>query len=503
MNNNGNTKLTAKEVIITLLFFAVIVFGVLIFGGTITCGFHFVDDGDFLQIYSYLHEEGKSYMEAVWMKLSRDFTTRFRPLYYPLRVFMVKIFGLNLIAFSIIKGIETVLAHLMIYCCARKLNFNKKLSVAVAFFIMLGPQSAIWWKLGPQELMGVLLLTTSLFLQLKYFEKRKNIYNIVALLGYTLLSLYKETFIFLLPIAGMVYLIGEQRSLCIEGSKLKIYDIVSFLKRHYISIIYLLVLFLAEFYVFAFVIGLDKVGYAGIDGTMSLYDYCVVLFNDLRMPLRVGSYALFATITSILCFKNYKKIKKIKLEFILALYIILSQMVIHAKTGLEERYVMPWVIGVCYLFVILVIKEQFIEVKRQRIFRLTLIIFLVFQFALVIKEATYYTYRGRSITKMWNMVDEITVPEDIIVTAYAPYYESDETSAMWFQLQGKENVYAYRDNKCVDIYGKNEGRTVDIKNADVILFYHPSDRHFIEQPDIDLSDYNVERVGSVCIAEHR
>ena len=119
----------------------------------------------------------------------------------------------------------------MIYCCARKLNFNKKLSVAVAFFIMLGPQSAIWWKLGPQELMGVLLLTTSLFLQLKYFEKRKNIYNIVALLGYTLLSLYKETFIFLLPIAGMVYLIGEQRSLCIEGSKLKIYDIVSFLKR--------------------------------------------------------------------------------------------------------------------------------------------------------------------------------------------------------------------------------------------------------------------------------
>ena len=145
-----------REYIITFFSFFILVFAILFATGTITSGWHLVDDHEFVR-YSLSMKEG-SWLSCLQNVLRVDFASRFRPLYHVLRVSMVAVLGTNLIAWSVLKAGETVLAMFLLYLCARQLKCNIFLAVLFSLTVMVGPQSVVWWKLGPQECVGMIFL---------------------------------------------------------------------------------------------------------------------------------------------------------------------------------------------------------------------------------------------------------------------------------------------------------------------------------------------------------
>lgn len=158
------------EFIIVLLLSFLYVFGILIFTGTLNSGWHFVDDHEYL-LYQYDFQKlHMTLTDVVCSTTLADLGHRFRPLYYPLRILMVDVFGSNLFLFSVIKGCEIALTILLLYVFARRIQAGR---IPAAFFALLtvtGYQSVVWWKLGPQEAMGTLLVAAGMNLLLTWLR---------------------------------------------------------------------------------------------------------------------------------------------------------------------------------------------------------------------------------------------------------------------------------------------------------------------------------------------
>ena len=110
-----------KEGALVWSFFAVLVFGVVIGTGTLTSGFHLVDDWEFAQYIDWMTLEHKSLWECLRETVAFDLTLRFRPLYYINRILMAAVFGTNLTAMSVVKAAEIVTALSALYYCARQM----------------------------------------------------------------------------------------------------------------------------------------------------------------------------------------------------------------------------------------------------------------------------------------------------------------------------------------------------------------------------------------------
>ena len=484
-----------QEFLTVALFFTILVFGILLINKTITCGLHLVDDHDFIQYDYEIRQEHKSIWEVMQGELKEDFVDRLRPLYYPIRVIQTYIFGTNLAVMSVFRGIEVVLSAIIMYYIARKLKCNRKYSLAASLFVMAGPQAAVWWKLGPQELTATWVWGLGILCLFWWKETRKNIYNVIAIVLFIFISLYKESYMMLFPTVMLAYLYLE-----LEGKEVSVNEIWQAIKKNFVSLFVLGFVLVVELFIIVFVIGTDKTGYGGIDLGMSLYDYAKVLFNNLRLPLRVGQYALFAFGVIILYRKNLRVLWEKKWSVFLSIVMILPQMVLYSKTGLEERYVIPWIYGVAYLFVVVVCQNEYLKGKRRTYYNIFLMILLIGNLFLVCREANYFAYRGFGITKMFedtiNMTDENTK----ILTAFAPYDESEHTASLLLSTKGIDDVYVYRDGTCTDWYGKGKGNVISFDEIDIILMYNYDDRHFISEPDLDFSDfditvYNTVRVG--------
>lgn len=484
-----------QEFMAVTLFFVILVFGILLINGTITCGLHLVDDHDFIQYDYEIRQEHKSIWEVMQGELEEDFVDRLRPLYYPIRVLQTCIFGTNLAAMSVLRGIEVVISCIIMYYIARKLKCNRKYSLAASLFVMAGPQAAVWWKLGPQELTATWVWGLGILCLFRWRESGKKIYNALAIFLFVFISLYKESYIMLFPTVMLAYLYFE-----LEGKKVTVAGVLQAIRKNIVSLLILGFVMVGEVFIIAFVIGTDKTGYGGIDLGMSLFDYAKVLFNNLRLPLRVGQYALFAFAVILLFRKNLKVVWEEKWKVFLAIVMIIPQMILYSKTGLEERYVIPWIYGVAYLFVVVVCQQEYLKDRKRTLYDIFLGILLVGNLLLVCREANYFTYRGIGITKMFEETINITDENTRILTAFAPYDESEHTASLLLDTKGIDKVYVYRNGTCTDWYGEGEGNTVSFDEIDIILMYNYDDRHFITEPDLDFSDFDITVYNSVRMA---
>ena len=99
-----------KEYSIAFVLFFLLVFVLLLATGTITSGWHLVDDHEYVEYLLQMKAPGGSLLSCMGDVLRADFTSRFRPLYYILRVTLTAVIGSNLVVWSVIKALETVLA---------------------------------------------------------------------------------------------------------------------------------------------------------------------------------------------------------------------------------------------------------------------------------------------------------------------------------------------------------------------------------------------------------
>lgn len=113
-----------REAVFIWALFAALVFGVVTVTGTLTSGFHLVDDWEFAQYIDWMKLDHLSLWDCLRESVSFDLTLRFRPLYYINRILMAYVFGINLTAMSVVKAAEIVVALAMLYYCARQMKCN-------------------------------------------------------------------------------------------------------------------------------------------------------------------------------------------------------------------------------------------------------------------------------------------------------------------------------------------------------------------------------------------
>lgn len=488
-------KITKKEIIFSIIFFTCVIFGVLLGFGTITSGLHMVDDHEFWRFNVYL-DEGQNLVDMIRERLKGDMSWRFRPLYYPIRLIVSAVFGTNLVLMSTLKGIETVFACVVVYFVARKLKCTPVYSVLTTFFVLAGSQSSIWWKLGPQELTCTWMFGLGILFLLIWRDNKKNIFNILSIIFVFIATLYKESYVALIPAVMLVYIYFEM-----EGKQVTWKNFWMAVKNNLVSEIALGLIILFDAYMILFVVGAGNVSYISADDSTTLWFYIKMFLNNFRLHLRVGQQG-FYVIALVIIFRKELKclISKLKWQFLLACVMVLPQFILYAKSGLEERYVVPWIYGVAYFFCAVLSKSELIKGQKRRLFNIALAVLTTVNFLLVFYEAAYFTYRGKGIAEMFDAVCEIATEDTKILSAYFPYDESETTCAIYLQSRGLTSVYAYRDGIGTDWWRVGEGTTISPEEADIILTYNYNDRHFVSEPDLDLSNYDITIFNTMRMA---
>lgn len=128
-----------QEFLLIVLLSALMVFGIILGMGTLTSGYHLVDDHEFLEWIYQMKYEGKSVWTLIAQKLSQDFTWRYEPAYYASRILSTGIFGVSLTGYSIVKAVEITVSAIFLYYCGRHMGASKIYSFLL-YAAILGKQ---------------------------------------------------------------------------------------------------------------------------------------------------------------------------------------------------------------------------------------------------------------------------------------------------------------------------------------------------------------------------
>lgn len=483
-----------NEYLLVSLFFALMVFSLLLSTGMITSGWHMVDDHEFLEYQIELSRSEGTVFTCIQKALEEDIGSRFRPLYYIFRVILTTFFGSNLVVWSIFKAIEIVISFIFLYLCARTLKCTVFYSIIFTMVVMVGPQSVVWWKLGPQESTGIMLFAVSFYFLLKWLQTSKNSYAIVSYVFTLTVALYKESFLLLIPFLMCFVIYSDCNKTEFSFSSVR-----ASVRQHFLFMLIYSLTFIAEVLIIILVVGVSSPGYVGFDSSVTLHQYKIYWLDAIRNYLKYFLYFMIPAGLIIITFiKSWRLLLK---EFFIACLIMFPQIILYCKTGLEERYILPWSFGFAYFFILSICKLPQFKGLRKLLYSGIIFIFLLFHFKVLVNEADYFAYRGHSVTTVLNEALKYSNAETNILSAYSPYEESDITVSCWMQLKGRNNVFTWNEEEktCTDRSGEGYGRTEDVSQMDIILFYNPKDRHYCYDPSIDITNYTRIDYGTMTM----
>ncbi len=488
------------------IFFIVVVFAVLIGTGTLTSGIHMVDDHEFLEWFYNIRMKGASVADEIGRVLKIDFNIRFRPLYIVLRVLEAYVFGANMFWPSVINAVWIIVCMMLLYFCGRIMGAGRFVSGMFALISLVGYQSVVWWKLGPQESFGSMLFALGLYFMLKWLQNGKISRGMISLLFFFLMSNYKESYVLVLPFCGAYILYTVSQDIQ-KPDDWKI--LLLKLKGKYWYIIGLIAIFIYTLAAILLITGVT--GYDGFDvrNSLSVRGYLEVFFRSLDGDLKW--YKCFTLLLIAVLLTFWADLKKLWREVLLLIVFLMPQFALYAQTGIAERYMLPCVIGYAWFFVIVVLKGKLLTGKRKMFYLSCLILLLLANARAMIIEADYFRYRGESVTGMLEVVEELADEQEInILSCFRPNEEGNLTVYYWMLLNGHDNVYYWTEdsgeiNRVCDPHLNYDPSDAEIYSShkldemDVVLMYNRNDRHYCYQPSLDSADFEVLDCGSMTI----
>ena|GEM_PF-6703458 len=322
--------------------------------GLLYCGYYFADDHEIARMHGSIVREG--FFGALSSWLSADMRLRFRPVYWIFRISESLVFGTHVKAWHLMKAIEIggVCWLSYLYARRRKAGFVSALIFGVIW--IFGSQCAVIYRLGPQEPLALIFFWLALLSadEAAFIEvlenagmerKRKRLLTMSFYLFLALMALTKESFLVLLPAFVLYRLYAEQKN---DESFFAV------LLRNAGSVIYGAVLFLTGMGIIVFYSGTSSTGYAGVDESYGVPDYLKGMWNickgELSGYLIVLLFCLIVNIVLTLRIVGDKKSEKSKTrdflrkriyEFVILFYAVFIQVLLHAKSGMSERYLIP------------------------------------------------------------------------------------------------------------------------------------------------------------------
>ena len=365
----SNTKLfSKKEIMICIIFSLLYVFGILIFTGTLFSGYHLVDDHEIIRRV-YANQNGEL---TLFEKILSGFpwiSFRFRPLYIFLRRVRCVIFMDNFFLWSVWVGLEITFTIIFSYMVARMFKCNKYMAYLFGIIVVTGEQSAIWWRLGPQEPTGILLLMISIFLLQIYEVLEEKRWLVGGILCVIVTSLAKESFTLFLPFVPFLLIAYD---IYVSDGNMGIMPLHKYwnsVKKNLLLIVNCVVVFCVNISLILTRVGTDLAGYAGIDDTLGIVGYIRRMGGMLLFRFSVYFWGLVIIAAGCLLFIKIEKInvKRIIIQnsllFLTAVGIIFAQLVLHVKSGMHERYFIPTTVALALIGVI-VVKDILVENKK-------------------------------------------------------------------------------------------------------------------------------------------
>lgn len=420
-----NIKISDKG--IAVLFF-VGIFSFLYFTGTLNSGYHFIDDHTMIAIKNDLDKE--HFLETAFRYTKDDFNIRFRPLFYPFYISEVQVFGVNFFALSLFMGVLAFSCIMLFYFGMRKLGYSFLMSTIFVLLMFLGSQSAIWWRLGTNEPIGILFLGLSFFFMSKCLEKdRYKSNNILSVVFLVLASLCKESFIVIIPAFALFKIWNEKRFFNIT--------IKESLKKNKLFILPFVGMFI-ELFVIKFVVGTNQIGYAGVTSSTSefiagikniLFSHSS-LFNWIKL---FGLLILFFLLSFLFMVGGkrrefVKSIKTLSIDLLFALMIIVPGVIMHAKSGMVERYLLPTTFGLAFLIVVVM------QNTKQKILRYVAIVivslFLFLSFGTAKTSAIIFTSGGKETNALLSKIKKNSNSNSKILLVVDPVYQYEVSWSM-------------------------------------------------------------------------
>lgn len=434
-------KVKHPDLLVVTLFF-IGIFSFLFFTGTLKSGYHFIDDHEMLNISTNLNET--SFTKSAIGSIQKDLTIRFRPLYYLHRVIEMKIFGTDFFVLSVYTGMLALLTSSFFYLGARKLRQSVFEALLFTTLALVGSQSAIWWRLGPAETIGVFFLGLSFFFMTKCLKReRYKLNNISFITSLTAMSLCKESFIVIIPAFVVFKVWNEKKDFNITTKE-------SF-KNNKLLVLPLVIMFV-ELLMIKFVIGTNNTGYAGTTSSLSEFITGVrnIILNPNSLLIWIKLFVTLALLyTMSFLFIIREKIKEFtKSTHSLLIYVFFAMMVIipeilmTAKSGMTERYLLPTTFGLAFLAI------GIVQNTKQKIFRVFMMfaicIFIVISFNTAKTDAILFTESGKDANSLLSVVKDKSNAESKILLVADPVdrFEVSYSIKTYLSFYGFSNLYA-------------------------------------------------------------
>lgn len=396
-------------------------------------GYHFVDDHEIIKIRSELSTSSLSVVTVKWVKEDLSSNTRFRPVYYIFRVFETKLFGSDFLLWSIFNGVLCCLALVFSYLSMRKLKFSIQESILFVIITYVGPQSSVWWRLGPVESLGMVFLSLSFFFMIKSQSRKNCMDNLLFILFLTLASLTKESFIIIIPALLFFKICWEKESV---WSSLK-----ESMLRNMLLIIPLLIMF-TELCIIKFYVG---TGYSGLDSDLGeiIPSILATIFRFFKTYLNLLAAVIILMIFCIFFRKRPAIFNTLALTFFIM--IIIPNVILYSKTGLMERYLLPVTFGLAFLVITIINGIDKKEILLKKIaFVLILVSFLPYMVN-SINEALSFSKEGLATKKLLSAVSANNNNSEgtLLIADPVDSYEISVSLKTYLFYEDKINLFGY------------------------------------------------------------
>jgi uncharacterized membrane protein len=283
---------------------------------------------------------------------------------------------------------------------------------------LVGPQSVIWWRLGPAETIGIFLLSGSLFFLVNSVYKSKRFHFFVSIVCLLLAACSKESFALFIPAYILILL-------WIKCQNLSSVSIFSIVRENIPVIAFFSVILIIIGYVIIFIVGTD---YSGIDSSLNLKRY----LSSINSHLRNSEFTILIIIGLFFLIQNPRTreivnirsnlvtmIRPYFLPSLILLTIIVPQFFLYYNSGLWGRYLLPLNLGLSLFVIFLserISRAEEISLFTKRAFVVFMLLVVAWFFKNeIIPNARTFAKDGKATNQFLTSICENTKPDDLIL----------------------------------------------------------------------------------------
>lgn len=460
--------------LIVFILYSLFWFAFLGYTGTLNSGYHFIDDHHVIAINESIGEKG--FINTAETYLNEDLKVRFRPLYRLYMVALSHLYGMNFFAWSVHSCILAILSSYFLFLFIRRQGHTYLSAFLFPLLTLIGAQMSIWWRFGPAETIGFVCLSSSLYFLANSIYRRRYYQIIISILFLVMATLSKESFVLFIPAYLSIFLWFKFQC---NANK----SILNLIQQNLLPLISLILLLILELFIIKYSIGTNTVGYAGVDSSIEFINFFNYVFHYF-----IKSYYFYLIVLGLLIllfnfnssfrisFKN-EYLSTLTFNLIILFAIIFPQLILYYKSGIAERYLLPFLLGLS-LFVYYLFKVIHDSSKINSLFKKLYLISIAIVIFMLLKKDAYpnardFAIEGKATNKLLTAITDNTQTNDSILVVLSSFENFEFGYSIHEYLKthrNRNNIYFYKVNlhKDYDFAVRLDGAFTDIFSNKIV-----------------------------------